>query len=332
VLDFNSARVSVVATQVLGGREDEFLALVDELHGLIRQRGYGSDRLLQDGANPRLYYHVRTWTSVEAVEQCAGDTEVQTLWQRLDPTMKVVPLVGMAKPVLAWSAATRSTARPGDRRRLLDRRIGGDRRLLDLRFAGHDQRDTERRTRPERRIVAERRLGERRSSQERRLAVAYSGPDNRQGQRRSGVDRRLTIAHDATSQRNGSTTSIVTAARAARIRAVATYSGFRVGAALETADGSIVTGCNIENATYGLTLCAERVAMFKALSEGHRHFTRLALVADSRDPTAPCGACRQILWEFGGDLEVILANLTETRGTHRLKDLLPMPFDDRNLR
>ena len=72
----------------------------------------------------------------------------------------------------------------------------------------------------------------------------------------------------------------------------------------------MITGCNIENATYGLTLCAERVAMFKALSEGHRVFTRVAVVADTNEPTPPCGACRQILWEFGGDLEVILANLT----------------------
>ena len=84
----------------------------------------------------------------------------------------------------------------------------------------------------------------------------------------------------------------------------AAYSKFKVGAALETADGTIITGCNIENATYGLTICAERVAMFKALSEGHRKFRRVAVVADTDAPTPPCGACRQILWEFGGDLEV----------------------------
>ena len=80
------------------------------------------------------------------------------------------------------------------------------------------------------------------------------------------------------------------------------FSHFKVGAALETADGTIITGCNIENATYGLTICAERVAMFKALSEGHRVFTRIAIVADTEAPTPPCGACRQILWEFGGDI------------------------------
>jgi cytidine deaminase len=123
----------------------------------------------------------------------------------------------------------------------------------------------------------------------------------------------------------------VSAARAAREHAVATFSGFKVGAALETADGSIITGCNVENATYGLTICAERVAMFKALSEGHRQFTRIAIIADTEAPTPPCGACRQILWEFGGDLEVTLANLIGEKGTHRLKDLLPLPFDARLL-
>ena len=125
--------------------------------------------------------------------------------------------------------------------------------------------------------------------------------------------------------------SLVTAARRAREHAVARFSGFKVGAALETADGSVITGCNVENATYGLTVCAERVAMFKALSEGYREFTRIAIVADTEDPTPPCGACRQILWEFGGDLEIVLANLTDPKGVYRLKDLLPLPFDARLL-
>ena len=124
---------------------------------------------------------------------------------------------------------------------------------------------------------------------------------------------------------------LVAAARRAREHAVADFSHFKVGAALETADGLVITGCNIENATYGLTICAERVAMFKALSEGHRIFTRIAIVADTEEPTPPCGACRQILWEFGGDLEIQLANLTDEKGTHRLKDLLPLPFDARLL-
>ncbi len=123
--------------------------------------------------------------------------------------------------------------------------------------------------------------------------------------------------------------SLVSAARRARRHARADYSKFRVGAALETADGTIVTGCNIENATYGLTVCAERVAMFKALSEGHRRFRRVAVVADTTDPTPPCGPCRQILWEFGGDLEVVLANMRRVTGRLQLKALLPLPFDRR---
>jgi cytidine deaminase len=124
---------------------------------------------------------------------------------------------------------------------------------------------------------------------------------------------------------------LVEAARRARKHARAAFSKFKVGAALEAADGTIITGCNIENATYGLTVCAERVAMFKALSDGHRAFTRIAIVADTEAPTPPCGACRQILWEFGGDLEILLANLTEEKGHHRLEELLPLPFDARLL-
>jgi cytidine deaminase len=125
---------------------------------------------------------------------------------------------------------------------------------------------------------------------------------------------------------------LVAAARRARRHALADYSGFKVGAALETADGTIITGCNIENATYGLTLCAERVAMFKALSEGHRRFRRIAVVADTADPTPPCGPCRQILWEFAGDIEIVLANLRSEKGRHQLSALLPLPFDRRLLK
>jgi cytidine deaminase len=128
-----------------------------------------------------------------------------------------------------------------------------------------------------------------------------------------------------------SSDDLVAAARRARDNAVASFSHFKVGAALEAADGTVITGCNVENATYGLTICAERVAMFKALSDGHRAFTRVAIVADTDAPTPPCGACRQILWEFGGDLDVVLANLTQETGRHRLKDLLPLPFDARLL-
>ena len=124
---------------------------------------------------------------------------------------------------------------------------------------------------------------------------------------------------------------LVAAARAVRERAAADYSGFKVGAALETRAGDIVTGCNVENASYGLTVCAERVAVFKAISEGHREFTRIVIVADTDSPTPPCGACRQILWEFCGDIEVVLANLTDVGATLRMKELLPLPFDRRLL-
>ena len=121
------------------------------------------------------------------------------------------------------------------------------------------------------------------------------------------------------------------AARDVMTRAYAPYSKFPVGAAALVDDGRVVTGCNVENATYGLTVCAERVAMFKALSDGHRRFRRVAVVADTQAPTPPCGSCRQILWEFGGDIEVILANLRRETGRHRLADLLPHPFDARLL-
>jgi cytidine deaminase len=125
---------------------------------------------------------------------------------------------------------------------------------------------------------------------------------------------------------------LIAAARAVREHACADFSHFKVGAALETSDGAIVTGCNIENATYGLTICAERVALFKALSEGHRTFRRVVVVAPPDAPTPPCGACRQLLWEFAGDIEVVLANLKEETGRHRMAELLPQPFDARLLK
>ncbi|MEO5821178.1 MAG: cytidine deaminase [Vicinamibacteraceae bacterium] len=120
---------------------------------------------------------------------------------------------------------------------------------------------------------------------------------------------------------------LVDAARAARRFAVAPFSNFAVGAALETADGVVVTGCNVENATYGLTVCAERIALFKALSEGHRRFRRVVVVAATESPTPPCGACRQLLWEFCGDVEVVLANETVVAARHQLAVLFPHPFD-----
>lgn len=118
------------------------------------------------------------------------------------------------------------------------------------------------------------------------------------------------------------------AALAARERAHAPYSGFKVGAALEADDGSIYTGCNIENATYGLTMCAERVALFKAISEGARRFRRIAVAADTERLTPPCGSCRQLLWEFCGDAEIILVNLRGESESHTMRDLFPRAFDD----
>ena len=120
---------------------------------------------------------------------------------------------------------------------------------------------------------------------------------------------------------------LLDAARAVREHAHAAFSHFKVGAALETADGRIVTGCNVENATYGLTICAERVAVFKAISEGARQFLRLAVAADTETLTPPCGACRQILWEFCGDIEIIMVNPRGKTETVRLKELFPRPFD-----
>lgn len=125
--------------------------------------------------------------------------------------------------------------------------------------------------------------------------------------------------------------ALVEAATGARDRAQAPFSGFKVGAALESTDGAVHTGCNIENASYSLTICAERVALVKALSEGDTRFTRIAVVADTSEPTPPCGPCRQLLWEYCGDIEVVLANLDGPKARHRLADLLPLPFDRRLL-
>ena len=121
--------------------------------------------------------------------------------------------------------------------------------------------------------------------------------------------------------------ALLKAALEARENAHAPYSHFRVGAALEDAAGRLHTGCNIENASYGLTLCAERVAVFKAISEGVRGFRRMAVAADTDKLAPPCGACRQILWEFCGDIEILLVNPRGHTESHRLKDLFPRPFD-----
>ena len=124
---------------------------------------------------------------------------------------------------------------------------------------------------------------------------------------------------------------LVRYAKLARANAHAPFSRFKVGAALRTRSGEIVTGCNIENATYGLTLCAERTAVFKAVSEGFKRFDAVAVVVDSPHIAAPCGPCRQILWEFCGDIWVHMQNLKGKSKTLRLAELLPLPFDRRNL-
>ncbi|MFY9225952.1 MAG: cytidine deaminase [Blastocatellia bacterium] len=116
----------------------------------------------------------------------------------------------------------------------------------------------------------------------------------------------------------------------ARNFAIAPFSNFHVGAALLTTDGSVFTGCNIENATFGLTVCAERVALFKALSEGKREFSKITIVTEASKLSLPCGACRQLLWEFCGDIEVEIINLQGGTVLKRVKELLPLPFDKSN--
>jgi cytidine deaminase len=204
-----------------------------------------------------------------------------------------------------------------------DRRWTGDRRVLKK----------DRRAASDRRSGAERRVDERGHPEPERR----SGADRRKGERRSGADRRneaawQPIALDAAAEGPNDDTALVAAAVDAREFARARFSNFKVGAALETDKGVVVTGCNVENATYGLTMCAERVALYKALSERKDAlFTRIAVVADTNDPTPPCGSCRQLLWEYCGDIEVVLANLSEVKRRMRLSQLLPLPFDARLL-
>ena len=106
---------------------------------------------------------------------------------------------------------------------------------------------------------------------------------------------------------------------------------FRVGAALRATSGRIFAGCNVENATYGLTVCAERVAIFKAISEGERGFNAISVVTDTDALTPPCGACRQLIWEFCGDVPVILGNLKGKTEVFPMRELFPRPFDSSNL-
>ncbi len=120
---------------------------------------------------------------------------------------------------------------------------------------------------------------------------------------------------------------LLKAAREVRERAHAPFSKFKVGAAIRDNAGRIFTGCNVENASYGLTMCAERVAIFKAISEGSAKLERVAVVADTEALTLPCGACRQLLWEFCGNAELVLANLSGQRETLRVAEIFPRPFD-----
>ena len=124
---------------------------------------------------------------------------------------------------------------------------------------------------------------------------------------------------------------LIESAKQAREKAVAPYSNFKVGAAVQTKSGKIFTGCNIENASYGLTMCAERVAIFKAVSEGEREFSAIAVVADTDELTPPCGPCRQIIHEFCGDIPVTFANLEGKIETLQMKELLPRAFDGKFL-
>jgi cytidine deaminase len=124
-----------------------------------------------------------------------------------------------------------------------------------------------------------------------------------------------------------SESSLIEAARASREFAVAPYSDFKVGAALLAADGTVFTGCNVENASFGLTMCAERIAIFKAISEGKSEFKALAVSADTDKLTPPCGACRQVIWEFCGDIPVTLSNLKDRSRTVMMSEILPNAFD-----
>ena len=126
--------------------------------------------------------------------------------------------------------------------------------------------------------------------------------------------------------------TLIEAARQARLQSVAPFSNFQVGAAVRTANGKIYTGCNVESASYGLTVCAERVAIWKALSEGERNFTELAVVADTETLTPPCGTCRQIIWEFARGADIVFANLNGASEVFHVADLLPRAFDARFLK
>jgi cytidine deaminase len=278
--------VSVMALEIIPGREGEFLSLAGRMQGLIRRKGYGNNQLLRDGTDPLRYYDIRIWRNAEAAAQAERDRDIAELREAFGAHVLSRPIVDIAWAVEFGLAA----AGPWQ-----ERRSGGDRRL------------TERRAK----------------------MLSFEGPERRQEDRRV-TQRRTAVLEggDASSDE----IALVAAARMARENARANFSNFRVGAALRTADGAIVTGCNVESPTYGLTMCAERVAVFKAISEGHAPPVSIAIVADSSIPTAPCGACRQVLWEVAGDIEIVLADLGGIRSRYSLKSLLPHPFDERVIR
>ena len=124
---------------------------------------------------------------------------------------------------------------------------------------------------------------------------------------------------------------LIEIAKTARLHSIAPFSNFLVGAAVRTAAGKVYTGCNVESASYGLTVCGERVAIWKALSEGERDFVELAIVADTESLTPPCGTCRQIIWEFAKHAKIVLANLEGEIQECSIKELLPRAFDARFL-
>jgi cytidine deaminase len=127
------------------------------------------------------------------------------------------------------------------------------------------------------------------------------------------------------------TNELIQKATAARERAIATYSKFKVGAALKTKSGKVYEGCNIENASFGLTICAERLALLKALSEGERDFVEIAVVTDAEAATPPCGPCRQLLWEYCGDIKVHIHSMQGIDHRYQLAELFPYPFDATHL-
>lgn len=124
---------------------------------------------------------------------------------------------------------------------------------------------------------------------------------------------------------------LVAAAKTAKGYSYSPYSRFRVGAALLTSRGKIYTGCNVENSSYGLTICAERTAIFKAVSEGEKEFFAIAVVSDSKDSTPPCGACRQVLMELARNIDFVMADRKGNPRIMKLTALLPYPFDQDKL-